>query len=138
MKFIQALDRPNVIIVTMDDMPFIKSTKESAPAGGNLEGYTVPMEDYAVPNIVAFKNEAVVFPKAFCSSPKCTPSRWSTLTGRLGTRNTGAVAEALTEDPSLGVAVNLKSSHLDVGLDSIYNIPHVLSSNGYWSGMVCI
>ena len=115
-------------------MPFIENTIESAPAGGDLEGHTVELYDYPTPNIVNFKNEAVVFPKAFCSSPKCTPSRWSTLTGRQGTRNEVAITEALRKgDPTLGVAVELSTSHLS---DATYTIPNVLADNGYATGMV--
>merc|ERR1740131_741460 len=71
---------------------------------------------------------------AFCASPKCTPSRWSTLTGRQGTRNEVAINEALRKgDPTLGVAVELSTSHLE---DATYTIPNVLANNGYATGMV--
>ena len=102
-------------------MDFVTGTAESAPAGGSLEGVDIEIFDYPTPSIVDFKNEAVVFPKAFCSSPKCIPSRWSTLTGRLGTRNLAAVEMAVQGVPTLGVAVELSRDTRLQGDDATYS-----------------
>ena len=61
---------PNVVIFLIDDMPFIEEWAESAPTGNRLEGLNVTLKSYHTPNINAFRDEAVIFTKSYCASPK--------------------------------------------------------------------
>ena len=67
-----ATDRPNVLIVISDDLASI-ATGTWGPGGEGL----VP-----TPGIDALARRGVVFERALCASPFCTPSRQSFLTGR--------------------------------------------------------
>lgn len=63
--------RPNIVFVIADDMSW-----KHLGAYGSDELHT--------PNIDRLANEGVVFENAFVSTPSCTPSRASILTGRNG------------------------------------------------------
>ena len=67
-----ALDQPNVLIVISDDLASV-ATGTWGPGGEGL----VP-----TPGIDALARRGVVFERALCASPFCTPSRQSFLTGR--------------------------------------------------------
>ena len=66
------MDRPNVLIVISDDLASV-ATGTWGPGGEGL----VP-----TPGIDALARRGVVFERALCASPFCTPSRQSFLTGR--------------------------------------------------------
>ena len=128
--------QPNIIVFVIDDMPFLKQYNESAPIGVDLANYTVEYGDYPTPNINAFRNEAVIFPKSYCGGPKCSPSRYSVLTGRQPSRSEWAINETLkTGNVSEGTDVTVLSSKLS-GYDTVYNLPRVLQDNGYYTGTV--
>merc|ERR1719295_404094 len=132
-----ASSTPNIVIFTIDDMPFLDQWSESAPAGGNLEGKTISLRDYVpTPHIDAFREEAVIFTASYAAGPKCSPSRFSLLTGRNPARNLWAIDRTLlTNNGRYGanVTVLLSNMYFD---DEIYNIPSTLRSDGYWTGMV--
>merc|ERR1719385_706710 len=128
--------RPNIIIFIVDDMPFLKQFSDSAPVGVDLNGYTVEYGDYPTPYISEFRDEAVIFPKSFVAGPKCAPSRYSILTGRMPSRGLYAIDRTLeTGDGSDGVSVTVQYSKLYEN-DTVYNLPRVLQDNGYYTGTV--
>ena len=127
---------PNILIFIIDDMPFLQKYNESAPDGVHLMNYTVEYENYPTPNINAFRNEAVIFPRSYCGGPKCSPSRYSVLTGRMPSRSEWATLQTLaTGVPSEGTEVEVAVTKLS-GDDVTYNLPTVLQDNGYYTGMV--
>ena len=94
----QPKNKPNVILVIVDDMPFLSSFTESLPLGVDLAGETVIYPDYPTPNLDVFRSESVIFPQTFCAGPKCSPSRYSILTGRQPTRCQYAIDSTLSKD----------------------------------------
>ncbi len=64
--------RPNVLIVISDDLASVATGTWSAAGKGLV----------ATPGIDALARRGVVFDRALCASPFCTPSRQSFLTGR--------------------------------------------------------
>merc|ERR1719242_2481364 len=122
---------PNIIIFIIDDMPFLQQFNVSAPVGVDLVDYTVEYDDYPTPNISAFRDEAVIFPKSYCGGPKCSPSRFSVLTGRQPARSEWAMTE--TEDEWKGSDVTVINTKIS-GDDTVYNLPRVLQDNGYYTG----
>jgi len=92
--------------------------------------------DYPTPYISEFRDEAVIFPKSFVAGPKCAPSRYSTLTGRMPSRGLFAIERTLEDgDGSDGVSVTIDSTKLWED-DTVYNLPRVLQDNGYYTGSV--
>ena len=65
--------RPNILLVMADQL-----AASALPAYGN--------EAVRAPHLQRLGEEGVVFERAYCSSPLCTPSRASMLTGRLPSR----------------------------------------------------
>jgi len=131
---------PNVLFILLDDMPFITEWTESAPNGNELIGLNVTIKDYDTPNINAFRDEAVIFSKSYCSAPKCAPSRYSVLTGRQTIECEHAIDDTLSSLNAMrtgvfGTTVSISSMKMN-GMDSVYNIPTVLRDNGYYTGMV--
>ena len=91
------------------------------------------------PNIEAFINEGIVFTNAYTAGPKCSPSRYSTLTGRQPPRSEWAIERTLhTTSGEFGTNVTIQTSKLYYN-DSRYNIPYVLqndASTPYYTGVV--
>merc|ERR1719242_439421 len=131
-----AATAPNIIIFIIDDMPFLHQFNVSAPVGVDLVDYTVEYDDYPTPNISAFRDEAVIFPKSYCGGPKCSPSRFSVLTGRQPSRSEWGVSSTLSVGTEAdGTDVEVFFTKLS-GDDNVYNIPQVLQDNGYYTGQV--
>ena len=98
--------------------------------------------DIQTPWIDIIRDEGCIFPYTYTSAPKCSPSRYSLLTGRYASRSQAAIAwvndPTTFRDPENGTLVNVVYSRLD-GIDSIYNLPQVLknySIYNYTTGMV--
>lgn len=117
----------------IDDMYFLSSMSESAPAGNTT------LYDYDTPNLNKLYNESVVFTTSYSGGPKCSPSRYSLLTGRHASRCAFAVKQALREDTeSIGATLSARYAKLD-GDDGIYNLMNMLRNDSTWSyytGMV--
>ena len=127
---------PNILIFIVDDMPFLENWEESAPTGVNLVDHTVEYGDYPTPNIDAFRDEAIIFPRSYCGGPKCSPSRYSVLTGRMPSRSNWAIAQTGISGPlSKGTDVTVFNARMARD-DSRYNVPRVLKDNGYYTGAV--
>merc|ERR1719464_1695987 len=83
-----------------------------------------------------FRNEATIFPNSFAGGPKCSPSRYSILTGRQPSRSIWSTEQTLANsDGSEGTTVTVQSTKLS-GYDTVYNLPKVLQDNGYLTGTV--
>eukprot|EP01084_Bolivina_argentea_P047515 87559_1 len=132
---------PNFIIIVIDDMLYTKTLNKTTngAAGTKLRNDTVRYLDIATPNIQRILNEAIVFPRSYCGGPKCSPARFSIITGRHVSRNEFAQHRTLQSSTGyLGTNVTIQSSKLLMN-DSIYNIPYQLQNNpkqSWHTGMV--
>eukprot|EP01084_Bolivina_argentea_P077430 140441_1 len=120
---------PNVIVFIVDDMDFTQAWSESAPNGLELQGKTVSYDDFPTRYLDEFRKEAVIFPRSYAAAPKCTPSRFAILTGRLATRSEwGQSRTLLTSSGKLGTNVSVQVSKIWYH-DSEYNIAYALKNN---------
>ncbi len=71
----QATDSPHVLVILMDDMAY-----------ADLSCYSPQKEALLTPNIDEIANNGIYMENFYASAPVCTPSRFSTLTGRYATR----------------------------------------------------
>jgi len=127
--------KPNVILFVVDDMEWLDQFKEFAPKGVDLEGRTVEYPAFPTPNIRAFRNEAVIFPKSYCGGPKCAPSRYSMLTGRQPARSASAIELTPDDHAAEGTDVTVSTTKIS-GYDAEHNVARVLQNNSYFTGAV--
>eukprot|EP01083_Nonionella_stella_P181145 647897_1 len=124
---------PNIILFFVDDLELTSSWDMFAPKDGTV------YVDRTTPNINAFMNEAVLFPKSYAAAPLCSPSRFALITGRQPSRGEYAIYKTLaTSSGYLGTNVTIITSKLDFN-DSILNLPYVLQHDArtpYYTGMV--
>src|SRR5690606_21558302 len=69
-----ALEKPNVIVVFLDDCGYGDFAHTGNPT-------------IRTPNITRMVNEGLNFPQFYCASPACSASRYSLLTGRYPNRS---------------------------------------------------
>ncbi|MGY8949926.1 MAG: sulfatase-like hydrolase/transferase [Flavobacteriales bacterium] len=74
---IRTSDKPNVIVILVDDLGF---NQISSYGGGMSNG------NFKTPNIDKLANDGVLCTNGYSSSPICSPSRAALLTGRFPTR----------------------------------------------------
>ena len=120
-------DTPNFLIFMMDDVPYTQTWDNLLHAPGvDLYGHTVTFLDVPTPNIDAFMGESITFPRSY-SNPKCSPSRYSLLTGRQAVRSECGMEKAMKTDiqAALGTEVTVPYSRI-WGADATYNIPNIL------------
>ena len=97
----------------------------------NLEDKTIEYEWYPVPNIQQLIGESVVFSRAYCGGPKCSPSRYSLLTGRQPTRSEEAARKTLEDDSGMwGPKVSVPYTRI-ADDDKIYNLPALLQKHKF-------
>ena len=107
--------RPNVVLLYVDDATFANF--------GCFGGLA------ATPNIDKLANEGMKFSRFYVSSAVCTPSRYSTLTGRLASRATG-VEEDYPHGGPIMISWNTTLT------DREQTVAHHLKKGGYRTGMV--
>jgi arylsulfatase A-like enzyme len=108
-------DRPNVLIIYTDDQP-----QEWVGAYGG---------DVLTPNIDRLAEEGMRFDRYYASSPVCSPSRYTALTGRYASRS-----ERFHRDCPPGSHVNLDWAAGVAGESD--TLASVLSDSGYTTGFV--
>ena len=135
----QDVSVPNIIIVNIDDLPFLQQWSDYAPIGVELEGMKINYDSFPVPNMAKFLDEAVVFSRAYSGGPKCSTSRFSLLTGRQPSRSEEAVRKTLEESSGIwGPKISVPYTRI-AGDDKRYNLPTLLQlHNGspYYTGCV--
>jgi arylsulfatase A-like enzyme len=111
----QSGDQPNVVVIYTDD----QDPDWVGAYGG----------DVLTPNIDSLAEDGVRFDRYYASSPVCSPSRYSALTGRYASRS-----ERFQEEFPPGGPVNIG---WEPGIrGEPCNLASVLSDNGYTTGLV--
>lgn len=118
---LHAADRPNILFIITDDM--YPSQMNFMPEGKD-KNYT--------PNIDRLANEGTVMRNQYVSSPVCTPSRYSVLTGRYASRAQAPNFVATTR--RLGQTVVQWNSDVDPAKE--ITIANRLGEAGYRTGFV--
>lgn len=120
---VQAGERPNILFIITDDQE--RSEFNFLPEGRGEQGAPRSL----TPTIDRLAAEGVVFLNQYVSSPVCTPSRYSVLTGTYASRSPTFVAEAKT-----GGQINIAwNSHID---SDTPNLARTLRDAGYFTGAV--
>ncbi len=109
-------ERPNILVILTDDQEF----NEIAKFGGKV----------LTPNMDRIGTEGVVLDRFYASSPVCTPSRYSMLTGRYASRNQNIVRLYPPDEPAF-IRWNA-----DILAGQEKTIAHILGDAGYSTGMV--
>ncbi|MEM9252497.1 MAG: sulfatase-like hydrolase/transferase [Planctomycetota bacterium] len=142
-------ERPNVVIVFVDDLdfdevPIYDLSRFPSHTGMKLQGYydddrpphaDVPQGDYfdpprmLMPNLEAMAADGLVLNRFYITSPICTPSRYSILTGRYASRSQAFRQRYPDGSPA---SVDWSTSLLP----SESNLPKALRANGYTTGIV--
>lgn len=116
-------DRPNVLFIITDDQE--RAEFNFLPEGRDEQGNPRNL----TPSIDRLANEGVVFLNQYVSSPVCTPSRYSVLTGNYASRSPSFATAA-----ARGEQVNITwNSHIDRGTP---NLARTLQAAGYFTGAV--
>lgn len=126
-----AARRPNVILIITDDQsPRNLPTPEYAtlvsPPGFGFGGDRV-----LTPHIDRLAREGMVMTNANVSCPVCSPSRYTTLTGRFATRSQGEVFKRLFPSGTMARPEN----NVELGKDEA-NLPRLLQAAGYTTAWV--
>ena len=131
---VQAAEKPNVVVFFMDDLDFsgmgagydlmqVSSSERLADGEPEFPVIVTPHSDTLV-------EQSLVFDKFFITSPVCTPSRFSLLTGKYA-----STAYNLKNDFAPGQSVHLIdwTPHVKQGQ---YTLPGMFKSAGYRTGIV--
>jgi len=132
--------RPNIIFIMTDDQSSLVPAKEDAAfdfSDGNGRGIqSHPFgfngdEAVHTPHIDQLAREGMVFTRAYVSSSVCSPSRYTTLTGRYAGRCEGT--SFISQFP-LGQMTRIENNtELE---ESRENLPRLLQKAGYRTGFV--
>eukprot|EP01084_Bolivina_argentea_P021100 39188_1 len=129
---------PNVIIFVIDDWLYTKQWEFMAP-NPILDGKVIKYLDIPTPHIDSIRSEGVTFPGTYVSAPKCSPSRFSILTGRHASRSIWGISRTMaTSSGVVGTNVSIQLSKITDN-DGIFNIPYELQNkeiNPYRTGVV--
>lgn len=125
-----AEDRPPNIIIFMTD--------DQSPMSWEYDGLIVPAawgytgaKVYS-PNVDRLAANGMVFNRAYVSSTVCTPSRYTTLTGRYAGRSTGERFMRLHPPGTMTRVENV----VELDPSGELNLPKILQNNGYKTGFV--
>lgn len=121
----QAADvaRPNVLFIISDDQE--RKEFNFLPEGRDERGEPRNLS----PNLDRLASEGIVFINQYVTSPVCTPSRFSALTGRYASRSS-SFRKAASSDQQINITWNC---HLD---SETPNVARTLQQAGYFTGAV--
>ena len=123
--------RPNVILIITDDQspsnpPTPEYPKQISPPGFGYAGDRV-----LTPNVDRLAREGIVMTNANVACPVCSPSRYTSLTGRHATRSRGEVFNRLFPVGTMARPEN----NVELG-NSEPNLPRLLQAAGYTTAWV--
>merc|ERR1719461_259903 len=129
--------RPNFLVIVVDDLLYTKNWNFSSPRGQQLASTYVDYIDVETPHIQSMLDDGgLIIPKSYSAAPKCSPSRFSLLTGRYPSRGEYARAKTAKANTEFnGTFVTVPTSAIS-GNDNIYNVYRTLQDAGYLTGMV--
>ena len=127
--FKEKKQQPNIIFIMTDDQSPIpinaETAKQSRPFGFNGDGHV------HTPIIDSLAKNGMVFTRAYVSSSVCSPSRYTTLTGRYAGRCEGKSFMKLHPKGKMTRVEN--NTELE---DNKENLPRLLQKAGYRTGFV--
>lgn len=119
-----ALDKPNIIIVFVDDSGYADYSHTGSPT-------------IHTPNITKMVHEGLNFPQFYCASPACSASRYALLTGRNPARS-GFGTWVLNPNHSkyihpneITIAEGLKNRGYTTGMFGKWHLGNPNSNNGF-------
>ncbi len=133
-------DRPNIIFIMTDDQSSLVPVKEDAKFefsdgnGAGVQSHPFGFNgdpDVYTPNIDRLAQNGMIFSQAYVSSSVCSPSRYTTLTGRYAGR---CESKSFLSQFPLGQMTRIENNtELE---ESKGNLPRLLQSAGYRTGFV--
>ncbi len=134
--------RPNIVFIYADDQDFDEiepydADKFPCSTGAKHAGITGPQSRQAyhkpmlTPNISRLAKEGAIFTRFYITSPICTPSRYSTLTGRYCNKNPWIIQEYKQKNQELQFIQ--WNTNMENNED---NIAKKMKSLGYSTGVV--
>ncbi|ADE53529.1 sulfatase family protein [Coraliomargarita akajimensis] len=145
-----AASRPNIVVFFTDDLDFDEVPaglydlqKVASHTGMKQQGfydderpqYDQPQNDYftnpsmLMPNLKRLAEEGMVLDRFYITSPICTPSRYSIMTGRFASRSAGFVNRNKPGNPAcIDWSTNLDKRET--------SLSKALQANGYTTGIV--
>lgn len=124
-----AQEKPNIVYIVVDDMsPFPMEKDEN----GETRTFGFCGEKYVhTPFVDQLAKEGIIYKNAYVSSSVCSPSRYTTITGRYAGRCTGPQFTRLHPSGSMTRVEN----NTELESDRM-NVAKVLQKNGYRTGFV--
>jgi len=123
--------RPNVIVIITDDQSPRNPPTPDYPHLVCPPGFGFGGDKVLTPNVDRLASEGMVMTNANVSCPVCTPSRYTTLTGRYATRTPGEVFNRLFPSGSMAQPEN----NVELGRGET-NLPRLLQGAGYTTAWV--
>lgn len=127
----EASPRPNVILILTDDQSPRNPPTPNFPHLICPPGFGYGGDRVLTPHVNRLASEGMVFTNANVSCPVCSPSRYTTLTGRYATRSAGEVFNRLFPSGSMARPEN----NIELGRTEP-NLPRLLKSAGYTTAWV--
>ncbi|MBK1879837.1 sulfatase family protein [Pelagicoccus mobilis] len=127
-------ERPNVIIILTDDQsPFahINDAYRDGAKPQEQESWAAYGAPVYSPNVDRLAERGMLFTDANVTTTVCTPSRYTTLTGRYAARTEGARFNGMFPEGSMTRVEN----NVELGADEL-NLARILQGNGYRTGFV--
>lgn len=131
LAFCAAVERPNVILIITDDQSPRNPPTPEFPALVTPPGFGYAGDRVLSPHVDRLAREGMVMTNANVSCPVCSPSRYTTLTGRYASRSQGEVFGHLFPPGEMARPEN----NIELGRGEA-NLPRLLQAAGYTTAWV--